>query len=759
MTLRRQPTPVAVRPRLAAPCADPRRFAAMLAIAFLLTSVGLLATPRHARLGRERFSSASEKQLVSLTNQARASAGLKSLKVDSTLTAIARSRSKDMIVRDYFSHTILGNGYNVFHVLDQKGYCYRIAGENIGWNNYPGRRRDVRRSRSQFMDSPGHRANILGKAWDVDRDRRLQGRRRQEDVDRPLRRPLRHDRDAEADPEADAEADPQADAEADPRRPTARADAEAPPPSRRPTPTPPTRAGADRRLGLGLGPGGQHDGNGNGADNGDGGSSGDGPPPGQVRDATPGTAEAEPAGRSIRRRAPGLFETVVGGVTGLPRRLTSAAGGPIAARHADGGRRPPATLGRRWPPILEAHDLAKRYRLGATTVDALRGVSLTVDEGEFVALMGPSGSGKSTLLQLLGGLDRPTAGEVVLQGETISQLVRRRGDEAAPRPDRVRLPVVQPDPAPRRHRERRAAVHDRRRRPGKGELAERIRDVIALVDLAGKEHHKPDQLSAGEQQRVAIARALVTRPALLFADEPTGNLDYTTGTEILEALWRSCVERNQTIVLVTHDSKAAAYADRVLVISDGRIRDEIALGRRDDHDTAPLVEPPRRARALGPCRAALISLALRSLARAPRPDAPVDPRGRARDRRALRVARHRRRDHGIDRSDGPRPRRPRRPPDRGVRDGRPVRESLAAIEDAPGVVVAAPALERRTYLSPARRPDGPAAPVTALGVDPGPRRGSATSSIGRAGLSGTDSPRRSSPRPSPRATGWTSAGP
>ena len=110
--------------------------------------------------------------------------------------------------------------------------------------------------------------------------------------------------------------------------------------------------------------------------------------------------------------------------------------------------------------------------------------------------------------------------------------------------------------------------------PTRGELADRVRDVIELVDLTGKEHHKPDQLSAGEQQRVAIARALVTRPALLFADEPTGNLDYTTGTEILDALWRSCVERGQTVVLVTHDSKAAAYADRVLVIGDGRIRDD-----------------------------------------------------------------------------------------------------------------------------------------------------------------------------------------
>jgi putative ABC transport system ATP-binding protein len=240
-------------------------------------------------------------------------------------------------------------------------------------------------------------------------------------------------------------------------------------------------------------------------------------------------------------------------------------------------------------PILEAHDLAKRYRLGGSTVDALRGVSLTVDEGEFVALMGPSGSGKSTLLQLLGGLDRPTSGEVVLQGETISRL----GDDAATKLRRDRtgfvfqsfnliplLDVTENVALPFT-----IAGAD----TGRGQIAERIRDVIALVDLDGKEHHKPDQLSAGEQQRVAIARALVTRPALLFADEPTGNLDYTTGTEILEALWRSCVERHQTIVLVTHDSKAAAYADRVLVIGDGQIRETIELGRRADHDATALI--------------------------------------------------------------------------------------------------------------------------------------------------------------------------
>jgi putative ABC transport system ATP-binding protein len=222
-------------------------------------------------------------------------------------------------------------------------------------------------------------------------------------------------------------------------------------------------------------------------------------------------------------------------------------------------------------------------------VDALRGVSLSVVAGEFVALMGPSGSGKSTLLQLLGGLDRPTSGEVELEGKSISQL----SDDDATRLRRDRtgfvfqsfnliplLDVTENVALPFT-----IAGHDTRG----GELAERIRDVIALVDLAGKEHHKPDELSAGEQQRVAVARALVTRPALLFADEPTGNLDYTTGTEILHALWRSCVERHQTVVLVTHDSKAAAYADRVLVISDGRIADEIDLGRRQVHDATPLI--------------------------------------------------------------------------------------------------------------------------------------------------------------------------
>ena len=241
------------------------------------------------------------------------------------------------------------------------------------------------------------------------------------------------------------------------------------------------------------------------------------------------------------------------------------------------------------PPILEARELAKSYPLGETIVDALRGVSLTVEEGEFVALMGPSGSGKSTLLQLLGGLDKPSSGVVVLEGQVVSDLsddevTRLRRDRTGfvfqsfnliPLLDvteNVALPFT-------------IAGQD----ASKEELRSRIRDAIALVDLTAKAHHRPDQLSVGEQQRGAVARALVTRPALLFADEPTGNLDSASGTEILDALWRSCVERNQTIVLVTHDSKAAAYADRVLVVGDGRIRETIVLGRRDSHDPTPLI--------------------------------------------------------------------------------------------------------------------------------------------------------------------------
>jgi putative ABC transport system ATP-binding protein len=236
--------------------------------------------------------------------------------------------------------------------------------------------------------------------------------------------------------------------------------------------------------------------------------------------------------------------------------------------------------------ILEARDVTKRYELGRTMVDALRGVSLAVAPGEFVALMGPSGSGKSTLLQLLGGLDQPTSGSIWFEGADISHLT----DAQATKLRRERtgfvfqafnlIPLL--------------SVRENIELPfiiagGTRDAKDRVRQVIDLVELTGKEGHRPDQLSTGEQQRVAVARALVTRPSVLLADEPTGNLDYTNSGGLLDALWRSCEQEGQTIVLVTHDARAAAYADRVLVIGDGRIEEEIDLGRRADHTAAPLI--------------------------------------------------------------------------------------------------------------------------------------------------------------------------
>jgi uncharacterized protein YkwD len=147
--------------------ATPRRFALIVALAFAITAVGLLVAPSPTDAWSSgQFNSTSEKQLVALTNQSRAAAGLRSLKVDSTLTSIARGRSKDMIVRGYFSHNIPPSGKNVFSILDSKGYCYAIAGENIGWNNYPDSTA-TKTVHRMFMESPGHRANIMGKRWDV----------------------------------------------------------------------------------------------------------------------------------------------------------------------------------------------------------------------------------------------------------------------------------------------------------------------------------------------------------------------------------------------------------------------------------------------------------------------------------------------------------------------------------------------------------------------------------------------------------------
>jgi putative ABC transport system ATP-binding protein len=237
--------------------------------------------------------------------------------------------------------------------------------------------------------------------------------------------------------------------------------------------------------------------------------------------------------------------------------------------------------------ILEARDLVKRYPLGEGTVDALRGISLSVSAGEFVAIMGSSGSGKSTMLHLLGALDRPTSGQVIIDGVTVSDL----DEEEATLTRRAKTGFVFQffNLIPLLSVAENVALPFLIAGETLAERRERVDELLALVGLSDKAAHRPDQLSAGEQQRVAIARALAPSPAILLADEPTGNLDFTTGTEILDLLWSSCERLGQTVVLVTHDARAAAYADRVLVVRDGRLRDEVALGRRGDHRAPELI--------------------------------------------------------------------------------------------------------------------------------------------------------------------------
>ncbi len=225
--------------------------------------------------------------------------------------------------------------------------------------------------------------------------------------------------------------------------------------------------------------------------------------------------------------------------------------------------------------VLEARSLRKTYQLGKHSVDALAGVDFVVEKGEFVAIMGPSGSGKSTLLHLLGGLDRPSQGEVMLAGKKLSMLsdnqstlVRRHNVgfvfqffnllPTLTAEENIVLPLI-------------IDGKDTRK------FEDRLNRLLGLVGLEDRRRHKPDQLSGGEQQRVAIARALITEPAIVLADEPTGNLDSKTGTTIMELLRRSCDELGQSIVEVTHDPRAAAYADRVVFLRDGNIVNQICL--------------------------------------------------------------------------------------------------------------------------------------------------------------------------------------
>jgi len=225
--------------------------------------------------------------------------------------------------------------------------------------------------------------------------------------------------------------------------------------------------------------------------------------------------------------------------------------------------------------LIETRDLKKSYDLGAVEVEALRGVTFGIDEGEYVAIMGPSGSGKSTLMHILGCLDSPTSGDYVLDGSEVSGL---RGRELArvrnkkigfvfqnfnllPRIDlisNVALPLVYHGSI------------------GRSERTEKSKGLLESLGLGHRLGHKPNELSGGERQRAAIARALVNEPAILLADEPTGNLDQKTGREIMSIL-DDLHEGGRTIVIVTHDANIAEHARRAVHIEDGRVAREDAV--------------------------------------------------------------------------------------------------------------------------------------------------------------------------------------
>jgi putative ABC transport system ATP-binding protein len=223
-------------------------------------------------------------------------------------------------------------------------------------------------------------------------------------------------------------------------------------------------------------------------------------------------------------------------------------------------------------PALEAVDVTRRYQMDGVAVEALRGVSLTVAAGDFVAVVGPSGSGKSTLMHLLGALDRPTTGTLRIAGHDVS---RMRPTELADVRNRTVGFVFQSF-----HLLARTTARDNVAMPlvysgvRRGERRRRAAATLEAVGMGHRLDHRPGQLSGGEQQRVAIARALVTEPAVLLADEPTGNLDTRTGHEVMDLLERLNAERGVALVLVTHDLEVAARARRRVHVRDGLIEAE-----------------------------------------------------------------------------------------------------------------------------------------------------------------------------------------
>jgi putative ABC transport system ATP-binding protein len=221
--------------------------------------------------------------------------------------------------------------------------------------------------------------------------------------------------------------------------------------------------------------------------------------------------------------------------------------------------------------ILKAENLVKTYRVGQVDVQALRGVSLEVQEGEFMAIMGPSGCGKSTMLHLLGGLLSPTSGRILIDDEDLTAATDARRTDIRRR--KIGFVFQRFNLFPTLTAEGNLRLAERIHGGNGADDPERRRDVLKLLRLEDKMHHKPLELSGGEQQRVALARAVVTRPAIVLADEPTGNLDSENSALVLNMFQELNYRFNQTIIMITHNPEAAAMCRHIIQMRDGRIVD------------------------------------------------------------------------------------------------------------------------------------------------------------------------------------------
>ena len=229
------------------------------------------------------------------------------------------------------------------------------------------------------------------------------------------------------------------------------------------------------------------------------------------------------------------------------------------------------------PAVIQVEDVHKYYDLGETKVHALRGVDMKVERGEFVAIMGSSGSGKSTFMNMLGCLDKPSSGRYILEGTDVSKLEKK--DLAAIRNRKLGFVFQGFNLLSRTTALENVELPTLYAKMEKEERASRAKEVLEMVGLGGRLDHFPSQLSGGQQQRVAIARALVNKPAILLADEPTGNLDSRTSVEIMQ-IFQELNEQGLTIVLVTHEPDIAQFAKRIVVFRDGKIRHDDPVRQR-----------------------------------------------------------------------------------------------------------------------------------------------------------------------------------